>query len=80
MNNWSADKSVCLLLAAILFSSSRILFAGSEPLATDGKDYSKEVVPVEKELVRNSAIVGNPGRCSRVVGGYIRRKWSPGNS
>ena len=48
MNNWSAYKSECLLLVAILFSSSMILFAGSEPLNTDGKDYSKEVVPVEK--------------------------------
>ena len=52
MNNWSADKSVWLVVVAILFSSSRILFAGPEPLDTDGntdgKDYSKEVVPVEQ--------------------------------
>ena len=48
MNNWATDKSACLLLVAILFSSSRLLFGGPEPLATDGKDYSKEVVPVEK--------------------------------
>ena len=48
MNHWATDKSLCLLLVAILFSSSTILFGGPEPLATDGKDYSKEVVPVEK--------------------------------
>src|SRR5499427_2023105 len=49
MNNWSAEKSVCLLLAAILFNSTRILFAGPDPLATDEKDYSKETAPlVEK--------------------------------
>jgi hypothetical protein len=48
VNNSSADKSVCLLLVVILLSSSTILFGGPEPLATDGKDYSKEVVPVEK--------------------------------
>ena len=43
MNNWSADKSVWLIVAAILFSSSRILFGGPEPLATDGKDYRKKL-------------------------------------
>jgi opacity protein-like surface antigen len=48
MNRWLADKSVCLLLVAILFSSSEILLAGTEPLTNDGKDYSKEVVPVEE--------------------------------
>ena len=48
MNHYSADKSVCLLLVTILFSSSMILFGGTEPLAADGKDYSKEVVPVEQ--------------------------------
>jgi hypothetical protein len=48
MTNWAADKSVCLLLLAILFNTSRIVVAGPESLATDGKDYSKEVLPVEK--------------------------------
>ena len=48
MNNWSAEKSVCLLLATTLFSSVSILFAGQESLASDGKDYSKETVPLEK--------------------------------
>ena len=52
MNNWAADKSVWLLLVAILFSSSRILFGGSEPVATDEKDYSKEV-PVEKSWCKS---------------------------
>src|SRR5262249_61788288 len=65
MNNWAADKSVCLLLVAILFSSSRILFAGTEPLATDGKDYSKEVVPVKKSWCDTPPLwevrIGAPG-------------------
>jgi opacity protein-like surface antigen len=47
MNNSARDKSSCLLLVAIFVSSSRILFAGPEPLPIDEKDYSKEV-PVEK--------------------------------
>lgn len=48
MNGWLAKKSVCLVLMATLFSGSRILFGGTEPVATDEKDSSKEVVPVEK--------------------------------
>jgi hypothetical protein len=48
MNNWAAGKSVWLLVLAILFSSSSVLFAGPELTAGDSKDYSKEVVPVEK--------------------------------
>src|SRR5262245_8792552 len=47
MNNWSANKSVRLLMA-ILFGGSTTLFAGQEPLGNDGKDYSKEAVPLEK--------------------------------
>jgi opacity protein-like surface antigen len=47
MNNWTTDKSVCLVLA-IFFGSSTILFGGTEPVVSDEKDYSKEVVPVEK--------------------------------
>jgi opacity protein-like surface antigen len=48
MNNWAADRSVRLLVLAIFFGSSTILFGGTEPVATDEKDYSKEVAPVEK--------------------------------
>jgi hypothetical protein len=65
MNNWAGDRSICLLLLAILVSSSRILFAGPEPLAGDGKDYSKEVVPVEKSWCETPAPleirIGIPG-------------------
>ena len=65
MKNWAADKSVCLLLVAILWSSSRILFAGPEPLATDGKDYSKEPPPVEKSWCETPSLwevrIGAPG-------------------
>ena len=64
MNNWSADKSVCLLLVAIILSSSRTLFAGPEPLATDEKDYSKEV-SVEKSWCETPSLwevrIGAPG-------------------
>jgi opacity protein-like surface antigen len=48
MNSRQAGKSVCFLLVAILLCSSRILFAGPEPPATDEKDYSKEVPLVKK--------------------------------
>jgi len=65
MKNWAADKSVCLLLVAILWSSSRILFAGPGPLATDGKDYSKEPPPVEKSWCETPSLwevrIGAPG-------------------
>src|SRR6201993_1297264 len=72
MNNWSANKSECLLLVAILFSSSMILFAGPEPLATDGKDYSKEVVPVEKSWCETPPTweirIGAPGWLAGISG------------
>lgn len=48
MTTSAADKSVCVLLVAILLSSSMLVFGGSEPLTTDEKDYAKEVMPVEK--------------------------------
>jgi len=65
MNNWAADKSVCPLLMAALLSSSGILFAGTEPLPTDGKDYSKEVPPLEKSWCETPSLwevrIGLPG-------------------
>ena len=65
MNNRAADESVCLLLVAILLSGSRVLSAGSEPVATDEKDYSKEVVPVEKSSCETPPLwevhIGAPG-------------------
>ena len=65
MKNWAADKSVCLLVVAILWSSSRILFAGPGPLDTDGKDYSKEPPPVEKSWCETPSLwevrIGAPG-------------------
>ena len=48
MNNGATQKSVCFILLAILVCGSRIVVAGPELPAADGKDYSKEVVPVEK--------------------------------
>lgn len=65
MNKRSTDKFIRLILAAILVSSARIIFAGTEPLAPDEKDYSKEVVPVEKSWCDTPSLwevrVGAPG-------------------
>jgi opacity protein-like surface antigen len=48
MKNRTTNEPVYFVLLAIFISSSPVLFAGTEPVATDQKDYSKEVVPVEK--------------------------------
>ena len=96
MNNWAADKSVCLLLVAILFSSSTILFGGPEPLATDGKDYSKEVVPVKKSWCETpppwEIRIGAPGwlaglsgesgvqECSRLLRRYLQPAFQPSDA
>jgi opacity protein-like surface antigen len=65
MNNRARDKAVYIVLLAILFSTSNILFAGSELSAGDGKDYSKEVVPVEKSWCETPSLwqvrIGLPG-------------------
>src|SRR5437773_8844280 len=72
MKHCSTDKFVRLLLVAILFSSSRLLFGGPEPLATDGKDYSKEVVPVKKSWCETPSLweirIGAPGWLAGVSG------------
>jgi len=64
MNESPADKSVCLLLATIFISSSSILLGGTEPIAIDEKDYSKEV-PVEKNWCETPSLwevrIGLPG-------------------
>ena len=65
-------RSVCLLLVAILFTSSTILFAGPESVATDEKDYSKEVVPIEKSWCETPPLweirVGAPGWLAGISG------------
>jgi opacity protein-like surface antigen len=48
MENRTTNEPVYFVLLVIFISSSPVLFAGTEPVATDQKDYSKEVVPVEK--------------------------------
>ena len=72
MNNWPANKSVRLLLLAILFRSSTVLFAGPELPASDGKDYSKEVPLVEKSWCETpkpfEIRIGVPGWLSGVSG------------
>jgi opacity protein-like surface antigen len=71
MNNLATDKSICLFLVAILLGSSGILFGGSESLATDGKDYSKEV-PVEKSWCETPSLwevrIGAPGWLAGISG------------
>jgi opacity protein-like surface antigen len=72
MNNWLANKSVWLLVSAILFSSSRIVFGGPEPLSADGKDYSKEVPVVEKSWCETPSLweirIGAPGWLAGISG------------
>ena len=72
MHRWLGDKCVCLVLVAIFFSSSGILLAGTEPLTTDGKDYSKEVVPVEKSWCETPSLweirIGAPGWLAGISG------------
>ena len=64
MNKWGAGKSIWVFVIAILFSPN-ILFAGTEPLATDDKDYSKDVVALEKSWCETPSLwevrVGLPG-------------------
>ena len=72
MNNRARDKAVCIVLLAILFSTSNILFAGTEPLASDDKDYSKEIVPVEKSWCETpkpfEIRIGAPGWLAGISG------------
>jgi opacity protein-like surface antigen len=72
MNDWPTDKSARCLLVAILFSGSRILFAGQELPAGDGKDYSKEVVPIEKSWCETPSLwevrIGAPGWLAGISG------------
>ena len=72
MNNRARDKAVCIVLLAILFSTANILFAGTEPLASDDKDYSKEIVPVEKSWYETpkpfEIRIGAPGWLAGISG------------
>jgi opacity protein-like surface antigen len=65
MNKCSVGKSVWVFVLAILFGTSNILFAGAELPATDSKDYSKEVVPLEKSWCETPSLwevrIGLPG-------------------
>jgi opacity protein-like surface antigen len=72
MNKRSTAKSTRLILAAILVGGSRIVFAGTAPLATDDKDYSKEPVLLEKSWCETPSLwevrVGAPGWLSGLSG------------
>jgi opacity protein-like surface antigen len=65
MNKCWAGKSVWVFVLAILLRSPTILFAGPELSADDGKDYSKEVVPLEKSWCETPPLwevrIGLPG-------------------
>src|SRR5215472_5934782 len=72
MNDSAIDKSVRLLLVAILLSSSTIVFGGTDPLATDGKDYSKEIPPAPQSWCQTppdwEISIGAPGWFSSLSG------------
>lgn len=72
MKNWLTDKSVWLLVLAILWGGSKIIFAGPELPASDGKDYSKEVVPLEKSWCETLSLwevrIGLPGWLAGISG------------
>ena len=72
MKNRRAQKFAVFILTAILFSGSNIVFAGTEPLATDDKDYSKEAVPLEKSWCETPSLcevrIGLPGWLAGISG------------
>ncbi len=72
MNNWPVRKSICLILMAIFLSGSQILLAGTELATDDAKDYSKEIVPIEKSWCETPSLwevrVGLPGWLAGISG------------
>jgi hypothetical protein len=72
MKNRPPNKSLRLLLVTIFTSSSRIVFAGTEPAAADEKDYSKQVVPLEKSWCETASLweirIGLPGWLAGISG------------
>jgi hypothetical protein len=72
MNNRPAQKFASFILLAILSSTFNILFAGTEPVATDEKDYSKQVVPLEKSWCETPSLwevrIGLPGWLAGISG------------
>jgi opacity protein-like surface antigen len=72
MNNRPAQKLASFILLAILSSTSNIVFAGTEPVATDEKNYSKEVVPLEKSWCETPSLwevrIGLPGWLAGISG------------
>lgn len=72
MKNRRAQKFAVFILTAILFSGSNIVFAGTEPLATDDKDYSKEAEPLEKSWCETPSLwevrIGLPGWLAGISG------------
>ena len=72
MKHRATNESLCFLLIAIFINSSAILFAGTQPVVTDGKDYSKEVVPLEKSWCETPSLwevrIGLPGWLAGISG------------
>jgi hypothetical protein len=71
MNTW-INRFICMLACAILFSSSSVLFAGPELSSGDGKESSKEIVPLEKSWCQPPSLwevrIGVPGWLSGISG------------
>jgi opacity protein-like surface antigen len=71
MNNRPARKFVCLLLMAIFLVTPSVLLGGPETYS-DEKDYSKEVVPVEKSWCETPSLwevrIGAPGWLAGISG------------
>jgi hypothetical protein len=72
MNNRRGDRAVYVLVLTILFSTSHLLLAGTEPLTSDEKDYSKEIVPLEKSWCETPSLwevrIGLPGWLAGISG------------
>jgi opacity protein-like surface antigen len=72
VKNRGTGKSVFFLVVAVVLRASPILLAGTEPVATDAKDYSKEVVPLEKSWCETPSLwevrIGLPGWLAGISG------------
>ena len=72
MNKCRAYKFVLFLVLAIITSNSNILFGGTELGADNSKDYSKEVVPLEKSWCETPSLwevrIGAPAWLAGISG------------
>jgi len=70
--NCASQSPFRFILVAILVCSSKVVCAESESLAVEGKDYSKEVVPIEKSWCETPSLwevrIGLPGWLAGISG------------